>query len=66
MIEVLSETEKELQLQERFEMLNPGKKSFLRGEKSVAIYGIKSILNLISHHKSAFSIIQVDLFDFFL
>ena len=66
MIEVLSEIEKELQLRERFEMLNPGKKSFLRGEKSVAIYGIKSILNLISHHKSASSINQAHLFDSFL
>ena len=64
MIEVLSEIEKELELRQRFEMLNPGVKSFLCREKSVTICGIKSILNLISHDKSASSTNQADLFDF--
>ena len=66
MIEVLSEIEKELQLRERFEMLNPGVKSFLLAEKSVAICGIKSIVNLFSHEKSASFTNQADLFDFIL
>ena len=66
MIEVSSDIEKELQLRERFEMLNPSVKSSLRGEKSVAICGIKSTLNLISHNKSASSTNQADLFDFIL
>ena len=64
MIEVLSEIE--LQLRERFEMLNSGMKSFLHGKKSVAICGIRSILNLVSHDKSVSSTNQVDLFGFIL
>ena len=65
MIEVLSEIEKELQLQERFEMLNPRVKSFLCGEKSVA-NGIESVLNFISHDKSASCANQANLFYFIL
>ena len=47
-------------------MLHPGVKSFLHGEKSIAVCGIKSILNLISHDKSASSTNQADLFCFIL
>lgn len=66
MIEVLSEIEKELQLLERFKIINPEAKSFIYGEKSVVICGIKSILNLISHDKSTSSTNQADLFHFIL
>ena len=66
MTEVLSGIEKELQLGERFEMLNSEVKCFLHREKSVAICGIRSILNLISHDMSASSTNQADLFDFIL
>ena len=46
--------------------MNPAITSFLHGEKSVAVCGIKSILSLVSHDKSATSTNQADLFDFIL
>ena len=66
LVEVLSTIENQLHFREKLESINPPVRSFLRGEKCVAVYGIKSILNLISHDKSASSTNQADLFDFIL
>ena len=65
-IEVLSKIENHLNFSEKLESIIPSVRSFLRGEKCVAVCGIKSILNLISHDKSASSTNQADLFDFIL
>ena len=65
-IEVLSTTENQLNFREKLESVNPSVRSFLCGEKCVADCGIKSILNLISHNKSASFTNQADLFDFIL
>ena len=65
-IEVLSTIENQLNFNEKLESIIPSVRSFLRGEKCVAVCGIKSILNLISHDKSASSTNQADLFDFIL
>ena len=43
-----------------------GVKSFLRGEKSVALCAIKSILSFVSHDKSSSSTNQAELFDYIL
>ena len=63
-IEVLSTIENQLNFSEKLESIIPSVRSFLRGEKCVAVCGIKSILNLISHDKSASSTNQADLFVF--
>ena len=65
-IEVLSKIENHLNFSEKLESIIPSVRSFLRGEKCLAVCGIKSILNLISHDKSASSTSQADLFDFVL
>ena len=65
-IEVLSTIENQLHFREKLESINLPVRSFLRGEKCVAVCWIKSILNLISHDKSATSTNQADLFDFTL
>ena len=65
-IEVLSKIENQLNFREKLESINLSIRYFLRGEKCVAVCGIKSILNLISHDKSASSTNQADLFDFVL
>ena len=52
-IKVLSEVEITVKLREKIEAVNPGIKIFIRGEQSIIIAGIKSILNLVSHAKSA-------------
>ena len=54
-IEVLSKIENHLNFSEKLESIIPSVRSFLRGEKCVAVCGIKSILNLISHDKSVSS-----------
>ena len=59
-IEVLSTIENQLNFKEKLESTNPSVRSFLCGEKCVAVCGIKSILNLISHYKSASSTNQAD------
>ena len=65
-IAVLAKMENKIKLRQAFESLNPSVKSFLRGEKSVAISAIKSVLNFVSHDKSATSTNQADLFDYVL
>ena len=65
-IEVLSSTENQLNFREKLESINPSIRSFLCGEKCVAVCGIKSILNLISCDKSASFTNQTGLFDFIL
>ena len=62
-LEVLASVEKKLCLREKLESINPALKSFMRGEKSVAVCGIKTILNFVSHDKSASSTNQAELFD---
>ena len=64
-IDVLSQVDKKVNFREKLESINPSK-SFLRREQSVAVCGLKSILNVVSHDKSASSANQVDLFDFIL
>ena len=65
-IEVLSTIENQLNFSEKLESIIPSVRSFLCGEKCVTVCGIKSILNLISHDKSASSTSQAFLFDFVL
>ena len=65
-IEVLSTIENQLNFREKLESINSSVRYFLCGEKCVAVCGIKSILNLISHDKSASCTNQDDLFDFIL
>ena len=64
-IEVISAIENQLNFREKLESINLSVLSFLRREKCVAVYGIKSILNLTSHDKSASSTNQADLLDAF-
>ena len=65
-LDVLSNLEQKLDFRNKLIAMNPATTSFLRGEKSVAVSGIKSILSLVSHDKSATSTNQADLFDFIL
>ena len=62
-IDVLAQFENALKFREALESINPGVKSFLRGEISVALCAIKSILFFVSHDKSASSTNQAELFD---
>ena len=62
-IQVLSEVEHIVKLREKLEAVNPAIKRFTRGEKSIVVAGIKSILNLISHAKSASPTNIAHLFD---
>ena len=62
-IQALSEIERSVNFREKIEAQNPGIKRFTRGEQSVIIAGIKSILNLISHAKSASLTNLAHLFD---
>ena len=64
--DVLSKVEKKLKFREKLESINPSVKSFLRGEQSVTVCQLKSILNLAGHDKSASSTNQADLFEFTL
>ena len=50
---VLANMENQIKFCQALESINPAVKSFLRGEKSVATSAIKSILNFVSHDKSA-------------
>ena len=65
-IAVLAKMENQIKFRQALEAMNPGVKSFLRGEKSVATSAIKIILNFVSHDKSATSTNQADLFDYVL
>ena len=65
-IEVLGQLDKKVGFPEALESTNPAIKSFLRGEKAVAVSAIKSILKFVSHDKSATSSNQADLFDYIL
>ena len=65
-INVLAQIEEAVKFRESLESINPGLKSFLRGEKSVALCAIKSILNFVSHDKSSSSTNQAELFDYVL
>ena len=62
-IQVLAEVERAVQLREKIEAVNPAIKRFTRGDKSVVITGIKSVLNLVSHEKSASPTNLAHLFD---
>ena len=63
-LEVLSRLELKLEFRNKLIAMNPSVTSFLRGEKSVVVCGVKSILSLVSREKSASSTNQADLFDF--
>ena len=65
-IAVLGKLESKVKFREALESANPAIKSFLRGEKSVAVSAIKSIISFVSHDKSATSSNQADLFDHIL
>ena len=65
-IAVLGELETELKFRQAIESWNPNVKSFLRGEKSVVLCAIKSILSFVSHDKSSTPTNQADLFDYVL
>ena len=65
-IDVLGELDKKVGFCDALVSMNPGIKSFLRGEKCVAVSAIKSILSFVSHDKSATSTNQADLFDYVL
>ena len=65
-INVLAKLENALKFREALESINSGVKSFLRGEKSVVICAIKSILSFVSHDKSASSTNQAELFHYIL
>ena len=58
---VLAEIEKKVDFRTSLETINPAVRSFLRG-KSIVECAISSILNLLSHDKSASSTNQADLF----
>ena len=62
-IQVLSEVERTIQFRDKVEAVNPAIKRFTRGEKCVVVAGIKSVLNLISHEKSASPTNIAHLFD---
>ena len=63
---MLSIIENQLNFREKLESTNPSIPSFFCGEKCVAVCGIKSFLNLVSHDKSASSTNQAGLFYFIL
>ena len=63
-IEVLAQLDKKVGFRNALESINPTIKSFLRGEKAVAVSAIKTILKFVSHDKSATSTNQADLFDY--
>ena len=65
-LSVLAVIENNLKFRMKLECINPGVKSFLRGKTTVVECAITSILNLVSHEKSARSSNQADLFDFIL
>ena len=50
-------------MRQGFEELNPNLKSWFRGEKAVFLAGIKCLINLISHDKSAHSTNLAEEFD---
>ena len=65
-LSVLAAIENNLEFRLKLGSINPGVKSFLRGKTTVVECAITSILNLVSHEKSARSSNQADLFDFIL
>ena len=65
-INVLANLESSLKFREALESINPGVKSFLRGEKLVVLHAIKSILNFASQDKSSSSTNQEKLLDYVL
>jgi len=62
-IAVLAVVESQIKLREKMEAIDPGIKSFTRGSTSIIINGVKSVLNLISHEKSASPSNLAHLFD---
>ena len=52
-LEMLGNIEKQLCLQTKLGGVNPSMRSFFRGQKAIVVAGIKCILNLITHEKSA-------------
>ena len=65
-INVLANLEHALKFREALKSMNSGVKSFLRGEKSVVLCAIKSIVSFVSHEKSAALTNQAELFDYIL
>ena len=65
-LDVLASVEKQLQFREKLVTINNSVFPFLRGMQSGVQAGIRSILNLISHDKSASNTNQADLFHFVL
>ena len=63
-IAVLSQVEKQLGMREKIEGINPSLRSFFRGEKAVVVAGVKCLLNLVTHEKSASATNIADEFDF--
>ena len=62
-IKVLASIEQSLKMCQGFEELNPNLKSWFCGEKAVFLTGIKCLINLISHDKSAHSTNLAEEFD---
>ena len=63
---VLATVENQLKLCEKLRAINVTMRPFLHGFQTVAETGICSIVNLISHNKSASSTNQADLLDYIL
>ena len=62
-IAVLAQIEKQLGMREKLERINPALRSFFRGEKAIVVAGIKCLLNLVTHEKSASATNIADEFD---
>ena len=62
-IKVLAEIEQSCKFRQNLEAMFPAIKRFTRGSLSVVVTGIITILNWISHHKSALPTNVADLFD---
>ena len=60
---VLAEMEKHLGMRDKLEGINPSLRSFFRGEKAIVVAGIKCLLNLVAHEKSASATNIADEFD---
>ena len=63
-INVLANLEHALNFREALESMNSGVKSFLRGEKSVVLCAIKSIVSFVSHERSTALTNEAELFDY--
>ena len=61
---VLALVEKQLGIKKKLESINPLLRSFFRGEKAAVVAGVKFLLNLVTHEKSATATNIADKFDY--